>query len=119
MASPPTQFRTLAGARQFRRKRRPKDQPRRIEYRGMIAKLGALALRENRMSNRLQGKVALVTAAGQGIGRAIPEAFIAEGAKVVATDVAEEKVQDVKAAKPLKLDVRAQDSIDAVAKTVA
>ncbi|HET7910695.1 MAG TPA: NAD(P)-dependent oxidoreductase, partial [Pseudolabrys sp.] len=32
------------------------------------------------MSNRLQGKLALVTAAGQGIGRAIAEAFIVEGA---------------------------------------
>lgn len=35
---------------------------------------------------RLTGKVALVTAAGQGIGRATAEAFILEGAEVVATD---------------------------------
>jgi len=71
------------------------------------------------MSNRLQGKVALVTAAGQGIGRAIAEAFSNEGGKVVATDVAEDKVRDLKAAKRIKLDVRAQENVDAVAKTVA
>ena len=71
------------------------------------------------MSNRLQGKLALVTAAGQGIGRAIAEAFTAEGGKVIATDVADDKVRDVKAAKSIKLDVRAQDNVDAVAKAVA
>ena len=39
------------------------------------------------MSARLQGKRALVTAAGQGIGRATVLAFAAEGARVVATDI--------------------------------
>src|SRR6516165_4596042 len=71
------------------------------------------------MSDRLQGKVALVTAAGQGIGQAIAEAFTSEGGKVIATDVAEDKVRDLGAAKRIKLDVRAQDNVDAVAKTIA
>ena len=70
------------------------------------------------MSNRLQGKIALVTAAGQGIGRAIAEAFIAEGAAVVATDVAEDKLKGLPAKKATKLDVRAQDNIDALAAAV-
>ena len=39
------------------------------------------------MSNRLQGKTAFITAAGQGIGRAIAEAFVREGANVIATDI--------------------------------
>jgi len=39
------------------------------------------------MSDRLAGKRALVTAAGQGIGRATALAFAAEGAQVVATDI--------------------------------
>ncbi len=37
--------------------------------------------------NRLQGKTVLITAAGQGIGRAIAEAMMLEGANVIATDV--------------------------------
>jgi 2-keto-3-deoxy-L-fuconate dehydrogenase len=38
-------------------------------------------------TQRLSGKTALVTAAGQGIGRATALAFAREGARVVATDV--------------------------------
>jgi len=39
------------------------------------------------MANRLQGKKALITAAGQGMGRAAALAFAREGAQVIATDV--------------------------------
>jgi 2-keto-3-deoxy-L-fuconate dehydrogenase len=39
------------------------------------------------MTNRLSGKTAFLTAAGQGIGRATALAFVREGARVIATDV--------------------------------
>ncbi len=39
------------------------------------------------MTARMQGKTALVTAAGQGIGRATALAFAREGARVIATDI--------------------------------
>ena len=71
------------------------------------------------MSNRVQGKVALVTAAGQGIGRAIAEALIAEGGKVIATDVADDKVKSLNAAKRAKLDVLSQQNIEAFEKEIA
>jgi len=47
------------------------------------------------MTDRLKGKKALVTAAGQGIGRATALAFAAEGAAVTATDIDEGKLADL------------------------
>jgi 2-keto-3-deoxy-L-fuconate dehydrogenase len=41
------------------------------------------------MTQRLANKTALVTAAGQGIGRATAEAYAREGARVIATDINE------------------------------
>ncbi len=47
------------------------------------------------MAHRLQGKTALVTAAGQGMGRAAALAFAREGAKVLATDVSAAALADL------------------------
>lgn len=54
--------------------------------------------------NRLQGKVALVTGAQQGIGRATAEAFIAEGAVVYAADLTD-TFDAIEGARPIVLDV--------------
>ncbi|EEB70298.1 3-hydroxybutyrate dehydrogenase type 2 [Ruegeria sp. R11] len=56
----------------------------------------------------LSGKIALVTAAGQGIGRASAEAFARAGAQVYATDINESALADVGKAEnitAIKLDV--------------
>ena len=69
---------------------------------------------------RLEGKRALVTAAGQGIGRASALRLAAEGAQVVATDVNEAALAEL-AAEGLEvrvLDVRAPESIAAAVAAV-
>lgn len=48
-------------------------------------------------SKRLAGKTAFVTAAGQGIGRAVATAFVNAGAKVIATDINEAALQSLAA----------------------
>ncbi len=47
------------------------------------------------MTDRLKGKTAFVTAAGQGIGRATAEAFVREGARVIATDINADLLADL------------------------
>lgn len=45
--------------------------------------------------NRMAGKTCLITGAGQGIGRSIAEAFLSEGAGVVATDLRAEGLEQL------------------------
>jgi 2-keto-3-deoxy-L-fuconate dehydrogenase len=71
------------------------------------------------MAGRLQDKVALITAAGQGIGRAIAESFVAEGAKVIATDVDESKLAGLQGATLRPLDVRSTEAVNALAEEFA
>ncbi len=69
------------------------------------------------MSERLQGKTALITAAGQGIGRATALAFAGEGANVWATDINEEALATLTQEAPgivtRRLDVMDADAISA------
>ena len=54
---------------------------------------------------RLKGKKAFITAAAQGIGRAISETFIAEGGDVVAVDLNSDLLSTLAGARVLKVDV--------------
>ena len=68
------------------------------------------------MKQRLKGKNVLVTAAGQGIGRASALAMAKEGAKVFATDVNMETLSTIRNANHenieiFELDVRSDDSV--------
>lgn len=65
------------------------------------------------MSGRLDGKRALVTAAGQGIGRASALAIAAEGAQVFATDVNADALSDL----PGEVEAFVLDACDAASVT--
>jgi 2-keto-3-deoxy-L-fuconate dehydrogenase len=67
------------------------------------------------MAGRLKGKVAVVTAAGAGIGRAIAEAFVTEGATVYATDLNVALLESIPKAKKRKLDVLSTKAVIAFA----
>jgi 2-keto-3-deoxy-L-fuconate dehydrogenase len=76
------------------------------------------------MNGRLAGKIAVVTAAGQGIGRATALAFADEGAEVWATDINEASLSGLSRQRPnlrtRRLDVlAAQDVIDFAAEVGA
>lgn len=67
------------------------------------------------MGGRLSGKKALITAAGQGIGRASAIAFAAEGADVIATDVSEEKLAGIEGVTTRRLDVTDGKAVERLA----
>jgi 2-keto-3-deoxy-L-fuconate dehydrogenase len=71
------------------------------------------------LSARLNGKKALLTAAGQGIGAATARAFAAEGAEVYATDLNDQLLQKLATELPgiqtRKLDVRDIQAVNALA----
>jgi 2-keto-3-deoxy-L-fuconate dehydrogenase len=70
------------------------------------------------MTARLHGKTAFITAAGQGIGRAVALAYVREGARVIATDINEGLLASLKAetgCTTQRLDVTDAAAIEAAA----
>jgi len=73
------------------------------------------------MANRLQGKRALVTAAGAGMGRAAALAFVREGAEVFATDINADALKEYAAGgavRATRLDVTDAQAVQAYVASV-
>lgn len=73
------------------------------------------------MSTRLHAKTALITAAADGIGRATALAFAREGARVLATDINEQRLGElagVPGIETFRLDVRDRAAIERLAAAV-
>lgn len=70
------------------------------------------------MAGRLKGKIAVVTAAGQGIGRAIAEAFVKQGATVYASDIDPAKLDDLAGVKRARLDITSTRAVDSYAQEI-
>lgn len=64
---------------------------------------------------RLAGKIAIVTAAGQGIGRASAELFAREGARTIALDINADTLATLKGCETRVLDLRDGDAIKTLA----
>lgn len=69
------------------------------------------------MAGRLAGKFALVTAAGNGIGRATAQHFQREGARVIATDIDEAALDGLTGCETRRLDVTDASAIAALVAT--
>lgn len=70
---------------------------------------------------RLDGKIIVLSAAAQGIGRAAAIAFAKEGAKVIATDINESKLQELGKYPGIQirvLDVTKKEQIENLAKEI-
>jgi 2-keto-3-deoxy-L-fuconate dehydrogenase len=70
------------------------------------------------VAGRLAGKTAVITAAGQGIGRASAEAFLREGAALIATDRDEGLLATLTGCLTRRLDVTDASAIGALADQV-
>jgi 2-keto-3-deoxy-L-fuconate dehydrogenase len=73
------------------------------------------------VSDRLGGKLAFITAAAQGIGRATAQAFAREGARVIATDINEEllaELSNIDGIEVRRLDVLDDAAVEQTARDV-